>query len=95
MSEAKPIAPRWSVRFVDAEPARHAAEVLGWFGIGTRLVGEIGSLGREWVVVTIDELPAEWVHTAHLVVRGQSTTSPERTELDEHDVGRSTWWDDE
>lgn len=96
MADERPaLAPRWCVRFVAVEPANHAREVLAWFGIGTHLSGEIHALGREWVEVVIDELPAEWAHTASLVLRGQGATAPAQTELDEYDVGRSSWWDDE
>ena len=83
--------PRWAVPFALPEDAKHAARLLARFGIGAVVSAELCEPYR--VEVIIVELPARWVHAPSVVAREPFTTHPSTTEVDEHDLGRSTWWD--
>jgi hypothetical protein len=80
------------------EEALLVAGALADFDIVTRI--ELVESFRDsepdgWWEVTIVELPARLWATARVVEGGPRETSPSRTELDEHDIGASTWWDRE
>jgi hypothetical protein len=92
--------------FNSQHEADFAAEVLAAWGIRVTVTrrqvvsdygpGEPGTDPRdsveidEWWEVADDELSARRLHPTHMVAGGSRPTSPE---LDEHDMGRSSWWD--
>jgi hypothetical protein len=84
--------------YASHEEASLVAGALRDFGIVSRteLVETFGGDEREaWWEVRIIELPAGLVAEARVVEDRPATTSPSRTELDENDIGASTWWDRE
>lgn len=83
--------PMWSVKFDLPEDAKHAARILAKWGIGTVVVASL--VEPYEVEVRIVELPARWIHAPSVVAREPFTSSPHITEVDEHDIGRSSWWD--
>jgi hypothetical protein len=83
--------PSWTVAFDVPEDAKHAAKTLARWGIGTRVVALLAS--PYTVEVSIIELPAQWIHAPSVVAREPYTSDPYITEVDEHDIGRSSWWD--
>lgn len=89
------ITPQWTCAYPTREEATNAQDALRQFDIGTRLAHseEYDIEPEVWWEVTIVELPARRIHEALLVDRGPRTTSPSRTEVDEHDRGASTMWD--
>lgn len=77
----------------DADAAR---EYLAAFGIVTDLHELPTDDGVEgWIMWEVEAhgLPLPDAVVAPRVVEG--TTEPARTEVDEHDMGKSTWWDRE
>lgn len=83
--------PRWSIPFELPEDAKHFARDLARLGIGAVVSAELCPPYR--VEVIIVELPAQWIHAPSVVAREPFTSHPRDTEVDEHDLGRSSWWD--
>lgn len=79
-----------SASYASREEAGMAVDVLRDFRILARMeVVETFDVEREvWWEVTIVEVPADYPRC--VVERGSEAPSPE---LDEHDRGKSTWWD--
>lgn len=84
-----------SAAYPSLEEANHARDVLRDFGILACVEREpVDAEGIEWCEVTAVELSERWVDPPPVVARGPRTSSPYYTELDEHDIGASSWWDD-
>jgi len=94
-----------AINYVDEERARDVLATLRDFGIGATLVVKADLLepGQTTWEVSLLELPEGWRDPARLVaggsgeagasVAGTHSAEPWYGEPDEHDLGRSSWWD--